>query len=583
MKLIKTALLATLIAWVNADGKTGCECLTDYPDYSVKNGTSGIILNFEGETFEWQGNGDYGLNECRAWDSGLGDWLAENRIKSKGDISIFTNDEWCYVSKDCSNAVSFESKWNSRNWNRDLYYSYSTCGNIDRYYNYVQKTYLKDRPLKAGIISDINYDAVKWNDTLNYVEGAQWNMVSMTADDLGHSKDLIVVPPNQISLDKGFGSPWNAVPRETAMDVVDIAYGSIFTFPIKLKKGRFSPTFHFSDLSFVTKTNRETDSLSFIQSFNTSTWIFLLCILLCQATFLSYFEYRTTHGWQWYPQHTKLQHCWTQFCYTVASVFDFGMGVPMSTAGKIGNCFFALLMWFVICNFTANMTYLRFEVNRSVQYKNIDDLVAAGGTACILFDFKEELKRSTPLTDDNIYTVMFEFSQSAQLDWYRSGKCDVILTQKEIMEQMHAEGRNCDLEVEGDPVIRIPLSFAVSDKVFSSVSYAMVHAWEQDYIFQSIPEYQPLNKCEWANKNFDKVGFEDVSMVVYIWIFVVVATLTNKGYWWYQNEMELEADWIPGFDDSYITQTLTSYVEQALKSISPTNDDLEPENNAPQN
>merc|ERR1719330_912556 len=113
------------------------------------------------------------------------------------------------------------------------------------------------------------------NETLNYVEGTEWNMFSLMMDDAGFTKELQVQPPNAVSLDQGFQSPWNAGPVEAGLGIVDVFLGSLFTLDFKLQWTRNSPSWGFCELSLIVPVNREVNAASFLEPFESVTWIFL--------------------------------------------------------------------------------------------------------------------------------------------------------------------------------------------------------------------------------------------------------------------------------------------------------------------
>jgi len=60
--------------------------------------------------------GDYGLNSCAAWDTGLEPFCADNS-------EDYCEASWCYVSLECAASDTKVS-----NLNHEIAYSYATCG-----------------------------------------------------------------------------------------------------------------------------------------------------------------------------------------------------------------------------------------------------------------------------------------------------------------------------------------------------------------------------------------------------------------------------------------------------------------------
>ena len=360
---------------------------------------------------------DYGISECKPHDQNLKPDCTTNQE----EYCIL---EWCYVDKDNCSVTYRASKFYN-----NVYYSYATCGNLDRWYNYGLSKSLKGKHLKISAPSNTGGwkgSYIKENSIYNstvYRYGPIWYFFEELQKRSGFTYEFVL--PSQRAKEYSPGSSFTATVFDISTGVIDIGIAGFTLTETRFELTEFTTVVLPENLHMCAHKVDGSPVLLFFEPFRWTVWIMNVFITLFLLGFVVILEYYNEDMDERDIRRTSF------------SVYQFDSEKIKKKESHWLLFILYIFLGLMIAAYTANLVDYLTKDTRYYDYKNLQEAISKDKKICVQRVNVKSLYLSQDLKKSNLHIVN---TRSEILSGMENGYCAVGIIAEGDLEKLHSEG-----------------------------------------------------------------------------------------------------------------------------------------------
>eukprot|EP00930_Biecheleria_cincta_P039767 TRINITY_DN27305_c0_g1_i1.p1 TRINITY_DN27305_c0_g1~~TRINITY_DN27305_c0_g1_i1.p1 ORF type:complete len:626 (+),score=81.02 TRINITY_DN27305_c0_g1_i1:54-1931(+) len=432
---------------------------------------------------------DYGSSRCNDWDAS-GHSYAECQQLVRPE---WCDDKWCYISKTaCTRNFKESSEFPG------FFYSYHTCGFLDRYFSPASHPWPSTRPLYAFAFGNEAQlspgTGAKFLDMFLHFAAGVLPRVGIPLEDVRYRAQL------SNATQRKFSSTYSGCVHDVALGNIDICLGDIWATEERQSFGTavFIQVFSEPMLLLTTIENKEDNLWDMLLKpfipFDWNLWGMIFSVIVATCLAMVFFEFHRNDSD--FPDRSIGAAIAKSMYLSVSSFVNAGTAYTSVTlSGRVTSVGYGLFILISIATFTAETASALISKSLVQKAQTIEDVLEASASICYSAGMKTMLEKKYPRVKQlgvPMDTAVGADFASAIVD----GKCSYAIVGELWMDGLWERGDHCNLTLAGSAILSFPTGYYVSEELAPYIAWAVsreraVGAWAK---VQN--EYQTKSLCD---------------------------------------------------------------------------------------